>query len=134
MDKVKLFSLLLAAVLVGPVQAESCSGGVGGGTDATGNQCNTPDDVAVSSAESPSFWARYQALTGSPKVSSRSSTPTAPSAPDSAPVKIARAQNEREAPCLDDAYGGVRVTTNGSEGAPALERNNFVARCKAPNR
>ena len=41
-------TLILTAVLAGPVHAQVCSGGEGGGIDATGNQCNTPDNVAAS--------------------------------------------------------------------------------------
>ncbi len=48
MSRVQMFSLSLAAVLAGPVYAQVCSGGGNdGGMDATGNQCNTPNEVAV---------------------------------------------------------------------------------------
>jgi hypothetical protein len=48
MSRVQMFSLSLAAVLAGPAYAQICSGGGNdGGTDATGNQCNTPIEVAV---------------------------------------------------------------------------------------
>ena len=46
MSKVQMFSLSLVAVLAGPVHAQMCSGGNGGGMDATGNQCNTLNEVA----------------------------------------------------------------------------------------
>ena len=36
----------LVAVFAGPLHAQVCSGGAGGGTDAVGNQCSTPNDVA----------------------------------------------------------------------------------------
>jgi hypothetical protein len=36
---------------IGTVHAQMCSGGIGGGMDATGNQCNTHGDVAVYTAE-----------------------------------------------------------------------------------
>jgi len=84
MNKVQLLSISLAAVLVGPVHAHSCSGGDGGGMDATGNQCNNPDDVALS--ERPSFHARHEDQDRAPKVSAKSSTPTAPSAPASSRI------------------------------------------------
>jgi len=48
MNKVQMLSLSLAAALIGPVHAQSCSGGDGGGMDATGNQCNTPNEVTAS--------------------------------------------------------------------------------------
>ena len=60
MNRVQMLSLSLAVVLVGPVHAQSCSGGDGGGIDATGNQCSTPTNVVVSAAH-PSFWDRYRA-------------------------------------------------------------------------
>jgi hypothetical protein len=48
MSKVQMFSLSLAAVLAGPVYAQVCSGGgIGGGMSATGNQCNSLNEVAV---------------------------------------------------------------------------------------
>ena len=47
MNKVQMFSLSLAAVLAGPVHAQGCSGGSDGGMDATGNQCNTLNEVAA---------------------------------------------------------------------------------------
>ena len=42
-----LHAAAAAAVLAGPVHAQVCSGGNDGGVDATGNQCNTPNDVAA---------------------------------------------------------------------------------------
>ena len=53
MNKALMFSLSLGAVLAGPVHAQVCSGGAGGGMDATGNQCNTPNEVATGSAINP---------------------------------------------------------------------------------
>ena len=46
MNKAQMFSWSLVAVLAGPVHAQVCSGGNDGGMDATGNQCNTPNEVA----------------------------------------------------------------------------------------
>ena len=48
MNKVQVLSFSLAAVLAGPVYAQVCSGGNDGGMDATGNQCNTPNEVVAS--------------------------------------------------------------------------------------
>ena len=53
MNKVLMFSLSLAAVLAGPVHAQVCSGGNDGGMDATGNQCNTPNEVANRFSDHP---------------------------------------------------------------------------------
>ena len=52
MSKIQMFTLSLAAVLVGPVYAQVCSGGNDGGMDATGNQCNTLNEVAAFAAGS----------------------------------------------------------------------------------
>jgi len=45
-----LRALGLAAVVAfaGPAHSQECSGGSGGGTDATGNQCNDPVAIAAS--------------------------------------------------------------------------------------
>jgi len=53
MNKALMFSFSLVAVLAGPVHAQVCSGGNDGGMDATGNQCNTPNEVATGSAITP---------------------------------------------------------------------------------
>ena len=47
MNRLQMFSLSLAAVMVGPVHAQMCSGGNNGGIDATGNECNWPSEVAA---------------------------------------------------------------------------------------
>jgi hypothetical protein len=41
---VRILSLAAALVCSGPLDAQVCSGGRDGGTDATGNQCNQPLD------------------------------------------------------------------------------------------
>jgi hypothetical protein len=140
MIKVQMLSLSLAAVLVGPVHAQSCSGGDGGGIDATGNQCSTPHDVAAS-AEHPSFWERYEPLIRWVKMSS---TPTVVAAPASrmgraavaasARVKTAKVQNGSEAPCSGGAYGGMDVNGNQCGEAPAPEGSSPVARIVARNK
>jgi hypothetical protein len=141
MNKVQMLSLSLAAVLVGPVHAQLCSGGDGGGIDATGNQCSTPNEVVVS-AEHPSFWARYEPLIRWAKMSGGSSTPTVVAAPArrmvraavpaSTPVKTAKVQNGSEAPCSGGAYGGMDVNGNQCGEAPVPEGSNLVARNKTP--
>jgi hypothetical protein len=135
------WTCLVAAVLAGPVHAQSCSGGNGGGIDATGNQCSTPNEVVLS-AEHPSFWARYEPLIRWAKMSGRSSTPTvvaAPAArmvraavPAGALVKTAKVQNGSEAHCSGGTYGGMDVNGNQCGEAPAPEGINLVARNKTP--
>ena len=137
MIKVQMLSLSLAAVLVGPVHAQSCSGGHGGGIDATGNECSKPDNVAAST-EYRLFWERYEPLIRLAKSSGRSSTPTVVAAPASrmvrvavpasAPVKTAKVQNGSEAPCSGGAYGGMDVNGNQCGEALAPEGSKLVAR------
>jgi hypothetical protein len=141
MNKVQMLSLSLAAVLVGPVHAQSCSGGDGGGVDATGNECSTPDNV-VASTEYRLFWDRYEPLIRLAKSSGRSSTPTVVAAPASrmgrvavpasAPVKTVKVQNWSEASCSGGAYGGMDVNGNQCGEAPAPEGSNVVAQNKNP--
>jgi len=141
MNKLQMLSLSLAAVLVGPVHAQSCSGGDGGGIDATGNQCSTPNNV-VASTEHPLFWDRYVPLIRWAKMSGPSSTPTVvavpasrmgrAAVPASAPVKTAKVHNESEAPCSGGAYGGMDVNGMQCGEAPAPEGSNLVAQNKAP--
>jgi hypothetical protein len=141
MTKVQLLSLSLAAVLIGPVHAQSCSGGDGGGIDATGNQCNTPDDVAASAGR-PSFWERYEAPIPLAKMSGRSSAPAVAVAPAgktgraavpaSTSVKAAKVQSGSEAPCSGGAYGGMDVSGNQCGEAPAADGSQLVARTGLP--
>jgi hypothetical protein len=141
MNKVQVLSLLLAAVLVGPVHAQSCSGGDGGGIDATGNQCSAPNEVVVSAGH-PLFWDRYEPLIRWVRASGRSSTPTVVAAPASrmvraavpasAPVKTAKVQNRSESHCSGGAYGGMDVNGNQCGEAPAPEGSSLVAQNKTP--
>jgi hypothetical protein len=134
-------TFLLTAVLVGPVHAQGCSGGDGGGIDATGNQCSTLNEVPAP-AEHASFWARYEPLIKLvEKPSGRSSAPmvaTAPArtmrraaVPASAPVMTTQVWNRAEETCSGGAYGG--MDTNGSqcgEAPAAVQRTVFSARSK----
>lgn len=141
MIKVQMLSLSLAAILVGPIHAQSCSGGDGGGMDATGNQCNTPNDVAASAGH-PTFWERYEPLIRWAKMSGPSSAPTVVAAPAgrmgpvavsaNAPVRTAKVQNGSEAPCSGGAYGGMDVNGNQCGEAPAVDGSTLVAQDKTP--
>jgi hypothetical protein len=156
MIKVQMLSLSLAAVLVGPVHAQSCSGGDGGGIDATGNQCSTPNEVVTSAAGSrvnlPSQADKLKGVHASTptaatpirsaKMSGRPSALTVVAVPAgrivraavaaSAIVKTADVHNESEAPCSGGAYGGMDVNGNQCGEAPAPDGNNLVAQNKAP--
>ena len=156
MNKVQMLSLLLAAVLAGPLHAQSCSGGDGGGIDATGNQCSTPNDVAASAAGSGvNLSAQADKMSGvhvsipaaaplirSAKMSGRSPTPTVVAVPTSrlvraavpasAPVKTVKVQNWAEASCSGGAYGGMDVNGNQCGEAPAPQGISLVAQKKTP--
>jgi len=47
MKWVRLIVLAAASTCTGQLHAQDCSGGPGGGADATGNQCNTPADASA---------------------------------------------------------------------------------------
>lgn len=144
MNKFQMFSLALAAVLAGPVHAQVCSGGNSdGGMDATGNQCNTLDEVAASATASAivppkpvagggsvraSISAVHPAVHYLTKTSSRNPAPTATAvsassklraaASPSVPAKTAKTAAESEAFCSGGAGGGMDV--NGNECGEAL--------------
>jgi hypothetical protein len=134
MNKVHMFSLSLAAVLAGPVHAQVCSGGNNGGMDATGNQCNTPNEVAAfatGSAITPptqitqmgSVRASASAARSAIRLAGQNSAPTAravpasgkhqAAAPPSVFAKTAKTVAGSEAFCSGGAGGGMDV--NGAE-------------------
>jgi hypothetical protein len=138
MNKVQMFSLSLAAVLAGPVHAQVCSGGGNdGGMDATGNQCNTLNEVAAfatgSAIAPPTQMAkmgsvRAAASAAHPAIrflattSSQNSAPTAmavsasrklqAAVPPSVSAKTAKIATESEAFCSGGAGGGMDVNGN----------------------
>ena len=89
MNKVQMFSLSLAAVLAGPVHAQGCSGGNDGGMDATGNQCNTLNEVAA--------FATGSAITPPTQVTKMGSVPAPASAALSA-IRLAKTSSQDSAP------------------------------------
>jgi len=128
--------LSLAAVLAGPVHAQMCSGGAGGGMDATGNECSTLSEVAAfatGSAIAPpqiTKMGSVRALVSAAlpairltKTSSQGSVPTAMTTPasrklqsaasPSVPAKTAKAAAGAEAFCSGGAGGGMDL--NGAE-------------------
>jgi hypothetical protein len=138
MNKVQMFSLSLAAVLAGPVHAQVCSGGGNdGGMDATGNQCNTLNEVAAfatGSAIAPptqmaqmgsvraSASAAHPAIRFLATTSSQNSAATAmavpasrklqAAAPPSVSAKTAKTAARSEAFCSGGAGGGMDVNGN----------------------
>jgi hypothetical protein len=51
MKLARTFCLAISLAGIGSLHAQGCSGGVDGGMDATGNQCNTARDVAAQAVE-----------------------------------------------------------------------------------
>ncbi len=135
MNRVRMFSLALAAVLAGPVHAQGCSGGNDGGIDATGNQCNWPSEVAAlitGPATSPpaqviqlgrELASAKPPATRLTRMSGQKSTPTAKAvlaskkvraaAPPDMPAKSTKIEIGSEAFCSGGASGGMDV--NGAE-------------------
>jgi hypothetical protein len=136
MNKVRMFSLSLAAVLAGPVHAQGCSGGNDGGIDATGNQCNTLNEVAASATGSaltpPTQITQMGSVRASlsaarsvirlAKTSGQDSAPTVravpasgklqAAAPTSVSAKAAKTAAGSEAFCSGGAGGGMDVNGN----------------------
>ena len=136
MNKVQMFSLSLAAVLAGPVHAQGCSGGNDGGMDATGNQCNTLNEVAApatgSAITSPTQITQMGSVRASAsaaftairlaKASSQDSAPIAmavpasrklrAATPSSVSAKAAKTAAGSEAFCSGGASGGMDVNGN----------------------
>jgi len=148
----KIAWTFLLAVLAAPVYAE-CSGGAGGGIDATGNECSTPIHVAGSGVNAPALSDKMSGghvsilatapLIRSAKMSGRSPTPTVVAAPAARmvqaavpasppPVKTVKVENWSEASCSGGADGGMDVNGNQCGQAPAPDVGILVARSKTP--
>lgn len=145
-------TLFLAAVLAGPAHAQVCSGGHGGGVDATGNQCNTLTNVVAYTTGSE-ITAQVQAAKmggvktaasaappaiHSAKMSGPPSTPAAvamPASPiarvvasPSVPARIAKLETVSPSLCSGGADGGMDATGNQCVDAPAIAEVNLVSR------
>ena len=68
--------LIASFAFVGPVCAQECSGGYGGGTDATGNQCNSAAAEAYITGASPQQAAKMGRIEQSKPIEARTG-PTA---------------------------------------------------------
>jgi hypothetical protein len=145
-------TLFLAAVLAGPAHAQVCSGGSGGGVDATGNQCNSPHDVAAYTTGSGSVPPARATKSGGvhpstlavppsihpDKLSGPPSTPVvvaksanrmaSAAAPPSAPVKTAKIETGAMSPCSGGAEGGMDATGNQCGEPPAAAAVKLAAR------
>ena len=125
------WTFLLTALVAGPVYA-ACSGGDGGGLDATGNQCSTPDYVAQSDKMSGAHVSTPATvpLIRSLKMSVLLPTAKIVAAPVSRivqaavlatpPVKTAKVENWAEAACSGGAGGGMDVNGNQCDPAPVV--------------
>jgi len=67
---IQLKSIMLAAAMLvaGTVHAHDCSGGAGGGMDATGNDCGVVADVITSTEAAPAAVLRHPAVTQAAKT------------------------------------------------------------------
>ena len=138
-------AFLLTAVLTGPIHAE-CSGGDGGGLDATGNQCST--HVAGSGINSLAqsdkmSGAHVSTQAAAPLIRSAKMSVLSPTAkivaaqasrivrgavPANPPVKTSKVETWSEAACSGGAGGGMDVNGNQCGEAPTPVGSNLVAR------
>jgi hypothetical protein len=144
-------TLFLAAVLAGPAHAQVCSGGYGGGVDATGNQCNTPNNVAayttgsgttpqlqtakmggvntVVSAAPPSIHSAK--MSGPPSTTAVVAVPashiTRAVASPSVPARIAKLETVPASLCSGGADGGMDASGNQCAHAPAIAEINLAS-------
>jgi len=139
--------LLLTLVFAGPLHAQVCSGGSGGGADATGNQCN--DGVAVgayadgSDIASPPRTAKMSGIepSGTARIGPRP-TATVSAAhrspteevkgvsrvavtvvPPQLPVKTSKVEVRDSSPCSGGSDGGTDATGNQCNATSVAELN-----------
>ena len=138
-------AFLLAAALTGPVHAE-CSGGEGGGIDATGNQCSTyvagsginalaQSDkmsgvhVSLQAAAPLIRSANMSVLSPTAKIAAAQASRIVRAAMPATPrVKTSTVENGSEAACSGGAGGGMDVNGNQCGEATALVGSTLVAR------
>ena len=145
----KIAWTFLLAVLAAPVHAE-CAGGVGGGIDATGNECSTyvagsginslaQSDkmsgvhVSIQAAAPLIRAAKMSVLSPTAKaVAAQASRIVRAAVPATAPVKTSKIENWSEAACSGGADGGMDVNGNQCGQAAAPDGGILVARNKTP--
>jgi hypothetical protein len=148
-------TLLLAAVLAGPLHAQVCSGGAGGGIDATGNQCGDAATLGLnangSDIASPRLTAKMSgvqqstaATAGTRSTAKMSGAPVTLVSPaqgasrfaklaalPSAPVQTSKIQAADGSPCAGGPDGGMDATGNQCAEHPVAGMNlanTFAAR------
>jgi hypothetical protein len=146
-------TLYLAAVLAGPLHAQVCSGGAGGGIDATGNQCGDAATIGLYANGSANASLRPTAkmsgiqqstaatadmrptakMSGAPATSTVSAQAASRFAraapPPSGPVKTSKIETVDASPCAGGPDGGMDATGNQCAEYPVagMGRGNIVA-------
>ena len=134
MKMVPMFCLV--AAFAAPLHAQVCSGGAGGGIDATGNQCSDASTVGAhenasniaSSGPTAKMNGNQQSTAATvvtrlpTKVSGAAATPVVSAqgasriakapAPPSAPVKTSKIETTDVSPCSGGLHGGMDATGN----------------------
>jgi hypothetical protein len=144
-----LRTLWLAAglALAGSLHAQACSGGSGGGTDATGNQCSDSATVALYAARHDAAASLPLARTGKiapakaalvstapiAKMSGAANTPklaapgphrfTNAATPIANPVHTTKVDGGHTSPCSGGSYGGMDMTGNQCGDYPVADTN-----------
>lgn len=139
MNTARAFYLIAAITFASPGYAQECSGGSGGGVDATGNQCSHAATIeAYTTASPPQVTAKMGGIeqskvTGATvaptaKMSAAPAKPTAVAkeasrfpkvaAPPAAPVRTAKIEAGDGSPCSGGASGGMDATGNECGGSP----------------
>jgi len=146
-------TLYLAVVLAGPLHAQVCSGGAGGGIDATGNQCGDAATIGLyangSEIASPRLTGKMSGIqqstatitdarptakmSGSSAISTVSAQGVSRFAkaamPPSAPLKTSKIETVDASPCAGGPDGGMDATGNQCAEHPVAGMNpgNLVA-------
>ena len=118
----------LSAFVCVAAQAQECSGGPGGGVDATGNQCSAPGQAvdstlpvtvlaraAPAARATPANQPVARAAVPVPTAASVGASPdrfTVSARPPAEPVRTAKIEIEEEAVCSGGVDGGIDATGN----------------------
>jgi len=127
MNRLRVACFLSAFVCVA-AQAQECSGGPGGGVDATGNQCSAPGQAvdstlpvtvlaraAPAARATPANQPVARAAVPVPTAASVGASPdrfTVSARPPAEPVRTAKIESEEEAVCSGGVDGGIDATGN----------------------
>lgn len=153
MNTIYAFGLATAIVFSQSLHAQSCSGGIDGGMDATGNQCNAPGSVMADTTESAAVRPvelRGADLSGRARAIavrlSKSSLPQFRSTALAMPVnrfgalpaadnpspKTVKSAGTLEATCSGGGDGGMDATGNQCSTPPEVAGNAIAINTKAP--